>query len=339
MKIVEPDVMLITEPDILKRIELAGRVCYKSEDRIAEGTDLKFFNALRKRGHTSVFEHSNIVVEALEQDAYDNLCMILHDYEKKKYLDHHIRHDFWGTMVADAVANNTSSYFSGNLRAWRNVAEAYRGEPLIHNLFADHPLFADIWEAFPYRPFVPEDFDLTATKFAKRYESARIVPFAPGKQHNILTLRFICSRAIANDIVRHRTLSFSQESTRYVDVSNLEVTEPWWMRGEEASLTEHQSEALRTEFLNAMGDDEFYYSTMILTGARPQLARTVLPQETKCELIATGTILDWERFLDLRLGAGAHPDIRYLAKKVKDIVDLEAEKTDNWMNPRPDNPY
>ena len=33
------------------------------------------------------------------------------------------------------------------------------------------------------------------------------------------TMRFTCSRAIANELVRHRTMSFLQESTRYINYS------------------------------------------------------------------------------------------------------------------------
>lgn len=48
--------------DILLRIELAGRTCYKSEDRIAPGSAEDFVRGIIKRGHLSVIEHVNITV-------------------------------------------------------------------------------------------------------------------------------------------------------------------------------------------------------------------------------------------------------------------------------------
>ena len=48
--------------DILRRIELAGRTCYKSEDRIAPGSAEDFVRGIIKRGHLSVIEHVNITV-------------------------------------------------------------------------------------------------------------------------------------------------------------------------------------------------------------------------------------------------------------------------------------
>lgn len=63
MKIVEPSVEIITPIDgvaVLKHIELCGRVCYKSEDRITEDSAERFVRAIIKRGHESVLEHFNI---------------------------------------------------------------------------------------------------------------------------------------------------------------------------------------------------------------------------------------------------------------------------------------
>jgi hypothetical protein len=53
MKLIKPSVEIIREPDNMKRIELCGRVCYKSEDRIADGTAEKFCRMLIERGHHS----------------------------------------------------------------------------------------------------------------------------------------------------------------------------------------------------------------------------------------------------------------------------------------------
>ena len=47
---------------ILKRIEKAGRTCYKSEDRITEESAKVFIRKLIERGHESVLEHESITV-------------------------------------------------------------------------------------------------------------------------------------------------------------------------------------------------------------------------------------------------------------------------------------
>ena len=48
--------------EILKRIEKAGRTCYKSEDRITEESAKVFVRKLIERGHESVLEHESITV-------------------------------------------------------------------------------------------------------------------------------------------------------------------------------------------------------------------------------------------------------------------------------------
>ena len=48
--------------EILKRIEKAGRTCYKSEDRITEESAKSFVQKLIERGHESVLEHASITV-------------------------------------------------------------------------------------------------------------------------------------------------------------------------------------------------------------------------------------------------------------------------------------
>ena len=49
--------------DILKKIEQAGRVCYKSEDLITDESAIKFAQNIIKRGHEAVLEHCSFTVK------------------------------------------------------------------------------------------------------------------------------------------------------------------------------------------------------------------------------------------------------------------------------------
>lgn len=49
--------------EILKKIELCGRVCYKSENKIKEGSAEKFVAAIIRNGHESVIEHVSFTVK------------------------------------------------------------------------------------------------------------------------------------------------------------------------------------------------------------------------------------------------------------------------------------
>jgi len=48
--------------EILKKIELCGRVCYKSEDKITNESAEKFVRGIIKNGHESVLEHFSFTV-------------------------------------------------------------------------------------------------------------------------------------------------------------------------------------------------------------------------------------------------------------------------------------
>jgi len=59
VRLIKPSVEIISStPDALKLIELAGRTCYKSEDKITEDSAEKFVAMILKRGHESVLEHA-----------------------------------------------------------------------------------------------------------------------------------------------------------------------------------------------------------------------------------------------------------------------------------------
>lgn len=65
MKIIEPSVELINAPNyktLLTTIEAAGRTCYKSEDKITDGSAEKFVRSIIKRGHEAVIEHGSLTV-------------------------------------------------------------------------------------------------------------------------------------------------------------------------------------------------------------------------------------------------------------------------------------
>lgn len=71
MKIVEPSVeFIVATPNIGQVIELGARNCYKSEDKIGEGTDEKLFNQIVKQHHhDSVVEHGAITIRIITDRA------------------------------------------------------------------------------------------------------------------------------------------------------------------------------------------------------------------------------------------------------------------------------
>lgn len=66
MQAIKPYTQILNDingQEILKKIELIGRTCYKSEDLIKEESAEKFVAGLIKRGHEAMLEHASITVK------------------------------------------------------------------------------------------------------------------------------------------------------------------------------------------------------------------------------------------------------------------------------------
>ena len=125
---------------------------------------------------------------------------------------------------------------------------------------------------------------------------------APTKYHQRrTTVKFITNRAVSHELVRHRSMSFMQESQRYVaydkDKFGNELTfiKPAWKQPE---LDEQTNEAVLTH--QSFANIEDTYMKLRSLGLTPQQARIVLPNATKTELYMCGFDKDWEHFFDLR---------------------------------------
>lgn len=145
------------------------------------------------------------------------------------------------------------------------------------------------------------------------------------------TFRITCSRAIANEVVRHRQMSYSQESTRYCNYSKdkfggeLTFIKPEWL-GENAFEVGNKSgdvsylNKAESTYLNSLIDSEVNYLDLIKENIKPENARGVLPLDLKTDLIVTGTKSQWDAFFKLRCAKSAHPDIQVIANQIKDMI-------------------
>lgn len=329
MNIIKPNVEIIYEPDLLKRIEIAGRTAYKSEDKINTGSAKKFFDSLVKRGHESVLEHSNIIVYAQNDETTNHMWEILQEYERRNNIPHFIRNSYdIKDVIIDDDVYEYSSIFSGNLRAWRSLVKQYYCEPVFVHLFYHHFAFADIYENAsintPMGSRIPpvNEYDFAESVY-NDWAQAEILQWAPGEIHNIITARFTCSRGISHELVRHRLLSVTQSSTRYIRYNENTIIEPWWWDDEENDVIE----VYRTLCLSSGLHSETIYKSFIDNNMSPQGARGCLNHDTKTEVVLTGSVANWHHFLVLRDDSAAHPDIRILAKMFRENSEID---TKDW---------
>lgn len=286
MKLIESKVELIEQQPglegIYKQIELAGRTCYKSEDKITEDSAKEFVDRMIKLGHGAMLEHGTVYLNILFSDI--NKESFIEKYGKNKYSK--VKYTAWDLDVA----------ITTNLRV------------LVENGWLD---------------------DLQYICEPTKYHEKRI------------TARFTCDRGVSHEIVRHRVMSFAQESTRYCNYTKdkfdnqITFIIPTWANIPEGKYTDWNGDWCNVEELTVLKPiendavDQFLflckyaetsYDLMIDRGAKPQEARQVLPNAVKTEIVVTGFESDWKHFFKLRTAGAAHPDMRKLAVELKELM-------------------
>lgn len=278
MKIVKQSHEIITEPDQLKLIELAGRTCYKSEDKITSDSASRFVKMLVKSGHHAMLEFGHVCFE-IDRDSRNSI-------PNSSYLN---------------ISQVDRILVSGNFRAWfdyfenrvSTTIELISINKYLHIHYPD--IFTRVFVAPKYPPVILEK-DMTPEE---------------RKIHAVRTVRFITNRGVTHELVRHRPCSFAQESTRYVNYNgqDMEFIEPVWLEVDKSWSIE--------EFFYACGYAEKRYSNLIKLGWKPEQAREVLPNSLKTEIVVQATLAQWKHIFTLRCHKAAHPQIRALMQPLE----------------------
>jgi thymidylate synthase (FAD) len=129
-------------------------------------------------------------------------------------------------------------------------------------------------------------------------------------EHQSLGIKFICDRGVSHEFVRHRLSSFSQESTRYCNYDKEKF-------GREINVIEiepHFKNPSQTTQIweSAMESAETSYRQMIDAGETPQIARSVLPNSLKTEIVISANLRQWREMFRQRCAKAAHPQMREL---------------------------
>jgi thymidylate synthase (FAD) len=129
-------------------------------------------------------------------------------------------------------------------------------------------------------------------------------------EHEKITVKITCDRGVSHEIVRHRIASYSQESTRYCNYSQSKF-------GRELTLIKpcfwsEDSEEYKV-WLQTMRIIEENYNQFIDMGAKPEEARSILPNSLKTEIVVTMNLREWRHFFKLRTSKRAHPQMREIS--------------------------
>jgi len=132
-------------------------------------------------------------------------------------------------------------------------------------------------------------------------------------EHSALTVEFNnVSRGLTHELVRHRLASYTQESTRYVDESDLLVVIPPGKDADEKllDLKTPEGDFLKVSFRDWVEMNEQMYRGLRKAGWLPQDARQILPIGIKSQIVVTTNFREWRHIFKLRCAPDAHWEIR-----------------------------
>lgn len=132
------------------------------------------------------------------------------------------------------------------------------------------------------------------------------------------------SRAMAQQILRHRSFSFQEFSQRYAAVGD-SWQEPVEFRYKNETNRQSSSSIVEDKSIydseNWMAEECYsFYNYLLEKGVAPETARFVLPLSTKTKLYMNGTIRSWIHYLDLRTSDHAQKEHRLIAIEVEKIL-------------------
>lgn len=290
MKLIESSVQIIEEKDPYKMIELAGRTCYKSEDKITENSAKEFVDRMIKLGHGAMLEHGTIYlkIDKTEDGHLPPARLYWSDGNHKKY-----------TRVRK---HGNSIYVTTNLRV---IVENNRLDDLQHQVEPTEHHEKRITAKFICDRGVSHEF-VRHRVFSFAQESTRYCDYSKDKFGNDIT--YIIPSWL--DLPEGK---YSNWDNDWCDVSELKLLYP-----EVDNLSDPAN-----CFLQSIKNAEYYYFMLINRGWKPQQARQVLPNATKTELVMTGFESDWEHFFELRCSGAAHPDAKKLADELKSLMNVK----------------
>lgn len=284
MKLIESSVQIIEEKDPYKMIELAGRTCYKSEDKITENSAKEFVDRMIKLGHGAMLEHGTvyltITAASPEVRKYE-----INPYSRVKKIS------------VDGI--NGRAYITTNYRV------------LVENKWLDDLKYqCDPTPSHEKRITVKFICDRGVSHefvrhrvFSFAQESQRYCNYNKDKFNNELTF-------IKPTWLDIPTGDYTYWDGDWCDIDNMKIQLP-------------SDNGVADNFLWCLNNAGMQYRLLINKGLKPQEARGVLPNATKTELVMTGFESDWEHFFELRCSGAAHPDAKKLADELKLLMNVK----------------
>ena len=262
MKLIKPSFEIIEQQSgldgMFKQIELAGRTCYKSEDKTTETSAKEFVNRMIKSGHGAMLEHGTVYLAIPVDDCEDlpdGWVHKLFDYSSGTYDDGNTIKSPWIKVKYIRPKFIITTNYRWIIENGATFMLKYLCEPTeFHEKRITVRLVTD--------QGILREFTRHRT-FSFAVESTRYCNYAKDKFGKELTFIKPC----------------------FLDDSKLALYGPYH--------TVVRDKSPESIFIADLNNAERDYLDLIESGWKPQEARNVLPLATKCEVIMTGFVDDW----------------------------------------------
>ncbi|NBO98642.1 MAG: FAD-dependent thymidylate synthase [Proteobacteria bacterium] len=150
-----------------------------------------------------------------------------------------------------------------------------------------------------------------------------------------LTFQIVTSRAIAAQILRHRSFCFQEFSQRYSEVTDFESFQVRKQadknRQSSADLMDLSEEDL-ANLKEYLVNGAALYDDLIKKGAAKECARMILPLCTQTTMYMTGNLRSWIHYVDLRSNEDTQLEHREIAIAIKDALISIFPNTSEALN-------
>lgn len=188
-------------------------------------------------------------------------------------------------------------------------------------------------------PLTPEEFIAYAARVSNPSNqlnndtAARLLAYCIRNKHWSIfetvsfTVEIVTSRAIAAQILRHRSFTFQEFSQRYAVASAFESVE---LRTQDTKNRQGSGEAFdpdcgpygqaSTIVRDAVATAAEGYEVLIQNGVSKETARMILPLCTQTTLYMTGSVRSWIHYLEQRCSPHAQKEHRLIAEEIRDTI-------------------
>lgn len=269
-----------TIDDIYKQIEIAGRTCYKSEDKITPTSAKEFVDRMVKSGHGAMLEHGTVYLDVPNSAGNYNLVPFFASNPYSK-------------IVIKPLNDRVHNYITTNFR----VIVEHFAEEYIPNVLQ----------------YICEPTEFHEKRISVRWTCDR------GVSHEFVRHRVFSFAQESTRYCNYSKDKFGNELTFIIPTwltlpeSNYTYCDGNWIDANKQVIQLSENEVNIHSFLNTLDCSEYQYTMLMNAGWKPQQARQVLPNALKTELVMTGFESDWKHFFELRCDTAAHPDARKLA--------------------------